>query len=120
MKKNTFSFLLAFPVFIFIYAVLTDDKHTEGQTYAYFVLASVFTLLIALLPRLKELSVNEKGLSVKLLDEISKKVAEVEALTNPVHKASLARDKDFDQELNEKIRALKERIDAYKIVITRD
>uniref|UniRef100_F4CEV8 Uncharacterized protein n=1 Tax=Sphingobacterium sp. (strain 21) TaxID=743722 RepID=F4CEV8_SPHS2 len=119
MKKIDNRILLIFPIFIFVYALIRDDKHTEGQTYAYFILASVFTLLIALLPRLTELTLSEKGLSVKMLDQISKRVAELETLTDPTHKAQLGRDKDFDQELNEKIGALKESIANYKMISER-
>lgn len=116
MKKIGHWILLIFPIFIYIYALIRDDKHTEGQTYAYFILASILTLLIALLPRLTELTLNEKGLSVKMLDRISKKVEELETMTDATHRTKLTHNHDFEQELKEKVTVLRESIEAYKMI----
>lgn len=88
----------------------------KDSTYSYFLLASVFVVVIIALPKLQELSINNSGITLKFLEHLDEKIKEVEELAAPNKATRLANDEELQRELSKKIIAIKESIDAYKVL----
>lgn len=130
MKKNNLHLLLLlFPISIFSYGILNNHIKNESisspatvekqEDYAlpYFILASSLLVIIIALPRLKELTFNKEGITLKLLERMEENATElVENATRFVgtsESMSVASDEDLT-ELKSKLVALKENIETYK------
>lgn len=88
----------------------------KDSTYSYFLLASVFVAVIIALPKLQELSINNSGITLKFLEHLDEKIKEVEELAAPNKATRLANDEELQRALSKKIIAIKESIDAYKVL----
>lgn len=92
------------------------DFSQKNSTYSYFLLASIFVILIIALPKLQELNISNSGITLKFLDHLDEKIKEIEELAVANKAARLVNDEELQQELSKRVTAIKESIDAYKIL----
>lgn len=94
----------------------SSDISQKDSTYSYFLLASVFVILIIALPKLQELNINNSGITLKFLDHLDEKIKEIEELAVANKAARQVNDEELQQQLSKRVTAIKESIDAYKIL----
>lgn len=94
----------------------SSDISQKDSTYSYFLLASVFVILIIALPKLQELNINNSGVTLKFLDHLDEKIKEIEELAVANKAARQVNDEELQQQLSKRVTAIKESIDAYKIL----
>jgi hypothetical protein len=61
-----------------------DEVRHEEKAMPYFILASVFIVVIMALPRLRELSISQQSIVLKLFDQVKEAAADLDEATSPV------------------------------------
>ena len=138
--KGSYYLLLLFPLTIFVAGFLvlgenlyptaerlshqlrtnspvTETKRVKQEEKAmpYFILASVFVIVILVLPRLQELSISQQSLVIKLFEEVKEAADDLDEESSPLGSEALRTGIS-----REKIRILKDRIRTVNKVLTKD
>ena len=137
--RGSYYLLLLFPIGIFVAGFLVLDeslyptaerlshqltidspvtqtkrvKHEE-KAMPYFILASVFVIVILVLPRLQELSISQQSLVIKLFEEVKEAADDLDEESSPLGSEALRTGIS-----REKIRLLKDRIRTVDKVLTK-